>query len=91
MPCLLAIFALAAPRLVIVVLWFLTNWFQGLFDNILWPVLGFVFLPTTLLWYTAVQHWLGGQWTLWPVVGLVVTLVMDLSPASGRRARARNA
>lgn len=89
MPCLFAIFALAAPRLVIVLLWFLTSWFRGLFDTILWPALGLIFLPTTLLWYTAVQHWFGGQWTAWPVVGLIVALALDVSPASGRRARER--
>ena len=91
MPCLFAIFALATPRLLIIVLWFLTNWFRGMMDNLLWLVLGFIFLPTTLLWYTAVQHWFGGQWTLWPVVGLVVALAIDVSPASGRRARERQA
>ena len=91
MPCLFAIFALATPRLLIVVLWFLTNWFRGMMGNLLWLVLGFIFLPTTLLWYTAVQHWFGGQWTLWPVVGLVVALAIDVSPASGRRARERKA
>ena len=89
MPCLFAILALATPRLVIAILWFLTTWFRGMFDNILWPLLGFVFLPTTLLWYTAVQHWFAGQWTLWPVVGLVAELAIDVSPASGRRARTR--
>lgn len=87
MPCLLAILALAMPRLVIVCLWFLTTWFRGMFPSLLWPVLGFFFLPTTLLWYSAVQHWFGGQWTLWPVVGLVLALLIDVSPASGRRAR----
>ena len=93
MPCLFAIFALATPRLLIIVLWFLTNWFRGILDNnLLWIVLGFIFLPTTLLWYTAVQHWFGGQWTLWPVVGLIVALLIDVSPASGRRrARERQA
>lgn len=86
MPCLFAIFALATPRLLIVVLWFFTNWFRGILDNnLLWIVLGFIFLPTTLLWYTAVQHWFGGQWTLWPVIGLIVALLIDVSPASGRR------
>jgi hypothetical protein len=89
MPCLLVVLALAAPRLVIAVLWFFTGWFRGLFDTALWPILGFIFLPTTLLWYTAVQHWFGGQWTLWPVVGLVLALLVDVSPAGGRRARRR--
>lgn len=87
MPCLFALFALAAPRLVILVLWFLTTWFNGLFPSLLVPVLGFIFLPTTLLWYTAVVHWFGGQWTLWPVVGLIIALAIDVSPASHRRRR----
>ncbi len=88
MPCLLTLIALAAPRLVIVLLWFFTRWFNGIFPSILWPILGLVFLPTTLLWYTAVQHWFGGQWTLWPIVGIVIALLIDLSPASSRRSRA---
>jgi hypothetical protein len=84
MPCLLVLLALAVPRVVIAALWLLTDWFQGLFSNALWPILGFLFLPTTLLWYSAVQHWFGGEWTLWPIVGIVVALLIDLSPAKGR-------
>lgn len=87
MPCLLTILALGVPRFVVVVLWLFTHWFSGIFSIALWPVLGFLFLPTTLLWYTAVQHWFGGQWTLVPVVGIVVALLIDLSPAAGRRRR----
>jgi hypothetical protein len=90
MPCLLALLALAAPRLVVFLLWFFTNWFTGLFNTVLWPVLGFFFLPTTLLWYSAVQRWFGGQWTLWPVIGLVVALAIDVSPAKGRRRHQRH-
>ena len=85
MPCLLVVLALAAPRLVIVILWFFTTWFRGLFDTLLWPILGFIFLPTSFLWYTAVQRWFGGEWTLWPIVGLVVALLIDMSPAGGKR------
>lgn len=85
MPCLLVLITLAAPRLAIALLWFLTNWFHGIFPTILWPVLGFIFLPTTLLWYTAVQHWFAGQWTVVPVIGIVVALLIDVSPARGRR------
>jgi hypothetical protein len=87
MPCLLTLIALAAPRLVIALLWLFTRWFTGVFPSILWLILGFVFLPTTLLWYTAVQHWWGGQWSLWPIVGIVVALIIDVSPASRRRKR----
>lgn len=87
MPCLLALIALAAPRIVILLLWFFSTWFAGLFTTLLWPVLGFIFLPTTLLWYTVVLRWFGGQWTLWPIVGIVIALLIDLSPSTGRRRR----
>jgi len=87
MPCFLLLLAFATPRLVVALLWLFSHWFEGLFPSALLPILGFVFLPTTLLWYTAVQHWFGGQWTLWPIVGLVVAILIDLSPAKGRRRR----
>jgi hypothetical protein len=87
MPCLLVVLALATPRFVVFLLWFFTHWFRGVFHTPLWPVLGFVFLPTTLLWYTAVQHWFNGQWTFWPIVGIVIALSIDLSPAGGRKRR----
>ena len=61
MPCIVALLALLAPRFLIAVLWFLTTWFRGMFDNLLWPI-----------------------------VGLVVALMIDISPASSRR-RAREA
>ena len=87
MPCLLTLFALFTPRLVIALVWLFSNWFKGLAG--LWIVLGFIFLPTTLLWYTAVLHWWGGVWSFWPIVGIVVALMIDLSPASHRRRRRR--
>ncbi len=86
MPCLIVLLVLAAPRVAIAVLWFFTRWFDGVFhNNLLWPIVGFIFLPMTLLWYTVVYNWFGNQWTLWPIVGLVVAILIDLSPASGRR------
>lgn len=87
MPCLLAVLALLTPRLVIVALWLSTTWFRGMFDTALWPILGFIFLPTTFLWYSAVQHWFDGVWSFWPILGIVIALSIDISPASGRRAR----
>ena len=89
MPCFLIVFALVTPRLVVALLWFFTRWFDGMFSSLLWLAAGFIFLPTTVLWYTAVQHWFGGQWTLVPVVGVVAALAIDLAPAGGyRRQRA---
>lgn len=89
MPCLFALLALAVPRGVTVVLWLMTDWFAGVFDTVLWPVLGFVFLPTTLLWYSAVHNWYGGSWGLWQIVGLVIALSLDTSPGGARARRKR--
>lgn len=85
MPCLVALIALFAPRVLVAVLWFLTPWFSGMFDTLMWPILGVIFAPTSLLWFSAVQHWFGGVWSLWPVVGMVIAVLIDLSPASGKR------
>ena len=86
MPFLVLIFlGLIAPRIVVILLWFFTTWFNGMFSSLLWPILGVIFLPTTLIWYSVVQRWFGGTWSLWPIVGLVVALMIDVSPLGGRR------
>jgi hypothetical protein len=51
MPCLLAVLILFFPRIAIVLLYFLTNFFTGVFQTVLIPLLGFLFLPLTLLAY----------------------------------------
>ena len=87
MPCLATIIALAAPRVTILILWIFTSWFRGVFNYTIWPILGFFFLPTTVLWYSAVHNWWGGQWTMWPIIGLVVAILIDLAPMRRRRAQ----
>ena len=85
MPCFAVLLALLAPRVMMVVLWLFTRWFAGIFDNLIWPILGFLFLPTTTLWYTAVHNWWGGQWGGVQIVGLIIAVMIDGSPASGRK------
>jgi hypothetical protein len=85
MPFLLLIFALLAPRLVLLALWFLTRWPHALFHSLLVPILGLILLPTTLLCYMVVQHWFGGHWSTWSVVAMVIAVLIDVSPAGSRR------
>ena len=89
MPCLGVLIALMAPRFLIVLLFIFTSWFKGIFSTALWPVLGFIFLPTTLLWYTAVQNWWDGHFGLWQIVGLVIALMIDVSPSKAKRRKRR--
>lgn len=81
MPCFLAVLALFVPRLVIVLVWLFSNWFDAAFESLLWPILGFIFLPTTLLWYSVVVNVYNGVWSLVPIVGVVIALLIDLSPS----------
>ncbi len=80
MPALLAIFSLFVPRVAIALLWFFTDWFQGVFNTTFWPLLGFLFMPLTLLWYSVVFHFFGGQWTAIPIIGMVIAVLLDLTP-----------
>lgn len=89
MPCLFILVALTMPRVLVAGLWLFSGWFSGMFASALWPILGFLFLPTTLLWYSAVQHWFGGRWTLLTVIGLLIAFSIDMSPLSSRRKKAK--
>jgi hypothetical protein len=86
MPLLVFIFTLLMPRVTILALYIFTGWFQGVFSHVVFSILGFIFLPTTLLWYSAVQNWFHGEWGIVPVAGAVIALIIDLFPARKRRA-----
>jgi hypothetical protein len=56
-----------------------------MFATWLMPALGFIFLPTSLLWYSAVHNWFSGEWGVIPIAGMVVALLLDLAPLRPRR------
>jgi len=83
--CLLLIVGMAFPRFAIFVLWLFTHWFRGMFDTWLIPVLGFLFLPYSLLWYSAVTNLFGGTWGLWQVLIMILAVMADLTAYGGTR------
>lgn len=79
MPILVTLLALLAPRLIIALLYLFSGWFNGVFVNgIIWPILGFLFFPFTMLWFSAVQNWSGGEWTVVNIIVMVIAVFMDL-------------
>ena len=56
MGCLLAVLGLLTPRVVMVLLWLFTNYLSRAFETFIWPLLGFIFLPTTTLAYAVAQN-----------------------------------
>lgn len=78
MGLILGILGLLFPRVLIIVLWLFTNWFRPAFDNIIYLLLGLIFVPLSTLWYSIVIQFFGGQWTIVPIIGMVIAIVVDL-------------
>jgi len=87
MPCLLAVLVVAFPRIAILLLYFLTTFFNGVYETLLVPVLGFIFMPVTLIAYT----WLtksGNPVDAFYLIVMIVAVVVDLGLfEGGRRSR----
>lgn len=52
MPCLAALLIVFFPRIGIILLYLFTEFFRGVYDTVVIPILGFIFLPLTLITYT---------------------------------------
>jgi len=76
MGCIFAVVALAVPRVLMVFVFLLTDWFGRACENALWPILGFVFMPYTTLAYLGAMlynsHTLSGGWLALFIIAIVV-------------------
>jgi hypothetical protein len=89
MPCLLALLAVAFPRIAIVLLWLFTNFFSGLYQTVVIPVLGFLFLPLTLIVYTYLQRSHPAGLTTEGLIFIFIAVVLDLGLIGGGRSIGR--
>ncbi len=84
MPCLLILGVLAIPRTIIVLLVIFSDYIGRAYDSFLWPLLGFIFLPTTTLawaWMTNTRGEAGGV----HLIIVVLAVLLDLGlVGSGR-------
>jgi hypothetical protein len=83
MPLLLLLVVLFFPRLGILLLALFTNWFLTAGLGLLSLVLGFIFAPITLLWYTVVMNVFGGEWGILQIVVLILALLADFGGGYG--------
>jgi hypothetical protein len=88
MPCLLALLAFFFPRVVLVVLWLTTGYLSQAYQTVIWPLLGFFFLPYTTLAYAWAVHSGGGTVSGFPLVVVIIAVLVDLG-AIGGGAKAR--
>ena len=82
MPCLLVIVVAAFPRVVLVLMFLLSNYIQRAYHDLLIPLLGFFFLPLT----TIVYAWLVNS--RMPLEGinllfLLVAVIVDVGGLGG--------
>jgi hypothetical protein len=82
MPCLLLIIVLAFPRLVLLLLFFLSDYLERAYHGLILPLLGFLFLPLTTLTYA----WLTNNHQ--PMEGvnlliLIVAVIIDFGGLGG--------
>jgi hypothetical protein len=82
--------ALFFPRLVIILVWLLSDYLGRAYETVFWPVLGFFFLPLTTLAYAWAINSNGTVSGIYLVV-VVVAVLVDLGligggTQSGRRA-----
>lgn len=83
MPCLLAIIALGLPRVVIVLVFLFSDFLQRAYDTALLPLLGFFFMPLTVLAYAwAVNSNAGNVNGIYLVV-VVIAVLIDLGSLGG--------
>lgn len=89
MPLLLAILALGFPRLVIVLLVIFSDWVGAAYQTVLWPLLGFLFMPYTTLAYALAinsQGRVDGVYLILVAVAVLFDLgAIGLGSRSGRR------
>jgi len=87
MPCLIVLIAFFFPRVVIAVLALLTNYMATAYQTLIWPLLGFFFLPYTTLAYAWAKNSHGSVDGIYLIVVIIAVLV-DLGVLGGG-ARAR--
>jgi hypothetical protein len=79
MPCLLVLVVVLFPRIVLALLFFLSNYLQHAYHGLLIPLLGFIFLPLTTLTYA----WMVNSHMPVEGVNLVILVVAVLVDAGG--------
>jgi hypothetical protein len=91
MPVVVGCLALIAPRFAIVLVVLFSDYIGRAYDTLVWPFLGFLFMPLTTLAYAWAQN-SGGSVEGFRLVVVVIAVLMDLglvggSAASRKRAR----
>lgn len=87
MPCLLGCLALSFPRFILLVVWLFSDYLEQAYETKVWPVLGWIFMPTTTLAYAFAMHVGEHRWTPLGIGAVVVAVLIDLGLLGSSRGR----
>ncbi|MEM7261770.1 MAG: hypothetical protein AAF488_07235 [Planctomycetota bacterium] len=82
MSCLLALFALLAPRTVVFLVWLFSDYLGQAYETTIWPLLGFFIMPLTTLAYAWAIH-SRGEISGFPFFIVVLAVLVDLGLLGG--------
>jgi hypothetical protein len=88
MPCLIALLAFFFPRLIILILAIFTTYMSSAYQTVIWPVLGFFFLPYTTLAYAWAINTAGSVQGVYLFV-VIIAVLLDLGTIGGGGASTR--
>ncbi len=83
MPCLVGCLALLMPRLAIVLVVVFSDYIGTAYSTILWPLLGFIFMPLTTLAYAWAIHSNEGSVSGIHLVVVIIAVLIDLGLIGG--------
>src|SRR5512133_922016 len=83
MGCLFVLIAALSPRLAVFLMWIFTPWVDRAFGPIIWPILGIIFLPLTMLMYVILWNTGGRGVTGWEWILVILAVVGDLASYGG--------
>ena len=88
MGCLIVLFGLALPRILMVFIWLFSNGFDRTFNSVFWPFLGFIFMPYTTLAYMLAMLQNGALNGIW-LIFFIIAVFIDLGQGGHASHRTR--
>ena len=77
MPFLIGLSGYFFPRLILVLIWLFSDYLGRAYNTVIWPLLGFVFMPLTTLAYAWAINSNGSVQGMY-AVGVILAAVLDL-------------
>ncbi len=83
MPCFVGCIALFMPRLAIILVVIFSDYIGSAYQSVLWPLLGFFFMPLTTLVYAWAMNANNGSVSGIYLIAVVVAVLLDLGIIGG--------